>query len=829
MPTTDAKNQAAAKSRTILEYFDGVLTPALASWIEAAVANNTYSEASLYEKFRKGSPLYDGYAWSKGGKSAVLTLDEDIAEQLGIHPSLEVEFLVAARLMREGLPALKDFLQSYAQVFRAEVTQLLDTWLARKPAWVSEEAIVRWAMDKTREGAQFRVHPLEVYLAELPQERLSRLGIRAGLAGARPSVQGSFDVSILGIAVPLDTKVSWSDFVRSLWVARAPSLEESCTEVLQELSRAPRTHLQQAIDEFCEQGLCLQPTEQWLAEVGFEPTEWAQVVSTLLRSHDLARPQEFAKALGRRVEQRRREVALRSCARALPSRISELYPLARSLQRKLTLVVGPTNSGKTYRAVERMKTAQSSLYLGPLRLLALEIRDRLEDEGFPASLVTGELVEEVEGAKATASTIEMLDFDRAVDVVVIDEVQMMADAQRGCAWVQAILGAPAKEVWMLGAPEALETVQALAQYLQEPLEIVRTERLSPLSVDKAPTALGSIPPMSAVVAFSRREVLDLATELKEQHGRKVSVIYGALSPEVRREQAEKFRSGEHDVVVATDAISMGLNLPVRRMYFSTATKWNGVEEEPIPSDLTWQIAGRAGRFGHHDQGHVGALDRHTLNFVQDTLRHRPKGIDEVFRHGPTWPLVSAIASSLSLQSLADILQVFLKEFRLGVDKRFISSIGEEQLDVAALVDRFQLTLREKLTLSNAPIPLIKGEIPDIFSRMVRMLEQRDAMGIGHLAEYHSERASASQLDAEYAVKVLTLYCWMHYRFSEAFPDFEEAKHHIDALNVAISRHLGRAKSRRCRECNTPLRVKHPHPMCDKCFRASRGWASFDYR
>lgn len=829
MPTHEAIVKSAARARPILDYFNGVLTPALASWIEAAVANNTYTEAALFEKFRKSSPAYDGYTWSKDGKTAVLELAEDLAEDLGIHPRVEVEFLMAARLMLEGLPALQAFLESYAQVFRAEVTQLLGVWLADKPRWVSEEAVVRWAMEKTRQGSQYRMHPLEVYLADVSQDKLASLGIRAGLAGARATVHAAFEVELVGIAVPLEAKIGWSDFIRALWVCQVDSLEAATAHVLKELSHAPRVRLQKAVNDFCEQGLSLQPSPQQLAALGFEASEWAQLVASLLRGHDIARPAEFAKMLTRRIEQRKREVALRNCARALPSRISEMYPLARSLKRKLTLVVGPTNSGKTYRAVERMKTADRSLYLGPLRLLALEIRDRLEDEGFPTSLVTGELIEEVEGAKATASTIEMLDFDRAVDVVVIDEVQMMADAQRGCAWVQAIIGAAAKEVWMLGAPEALDAVQALAEYLQEPLEIVRTERLSPLSVDKTPTALGSIPAQSAVVAFSRREVLDLATELKEQHGRKVSVIYGALSPEVRREQAEKFRAGEHDVVVATDAISMGLNLPVQRMYFSTAVKWNGVEEEPIPADLTWQIAGRAGRFGHHDQGHVGALDRHTLHFVQDTLRHRPSPIEQVFRHGPTWPLVSAIAASLGLQSLADILQVFLKEFRLGADKRFISAIGEEQLDVAALVDRYGLTLREKLTLSNAPIPMVKGEIPDVFFRMVRALEQRKPLSFAELSAYHSDRASASQLDAEYAVKVLTLYCWLHYRFPEVFADFEEAKRHIDALNVAISRHLGRAKSRRCRECNTPLRVKHPHPMCDACFRASRGWASFGYQ
>lgn len=123
--------------------------------------------------------------------------------------------------------------------------------------------------------------------------------------------------------------------------------------------------------------------------------------------------------------------------RALPARIADLYPVARGLRRKLVLIVGPTNSGKTHRALERLKDAESGAYLGPLRLLALEVRDRLESEGFPTSLVTGELRElrDTPRARITAATIEMLDFDTPVDVAVIDEVQMLGDAERGSAWV----------------------------------------------------------------------------------------------------------------------------------------------------------------------------------------------------------------------------------------------------------------------------------------------------------------------------------------------------------------------------------------------------------
>jgi ATP-dependent RNA helicase SUPV3L1/SUV3 len=244
----------------------------------------------------------------------------------------------------------------------------------------------------------------------------------------------------------------------------------------------------------------------------------------------------------------------------------------------LTLVIGPTNSGKTHEALERFRNTNSGSYLAPLRLLALEVRDSLTEQGLPVSLVTGELLEIVPDARHCSSTIEMLNFSQQVDMAIIDEVQMIADPQRGSAWLQAVIGAPAKEVWMLGSPEAERTVLSLANYLNEPIEIIHTERLAPLEVSDRTFPLDQIPKQAALIAFSRQDVLSLAGELREKHGRSPAVIYGALSPEVRREQARRFRDGLADCVVATDAIGMGLNLPITTIVFSTSRKYNGVCE-----------------------------------------------------------------------------------------------------------------------------------------------------------------------------------------------------------------------------------------------------------
>src|SRR4051794_27405552 len=136
------------------------------------------------------------------------------------------------------------------------------------------------------------------------------------------------------------------------------------------------------------------------------------------------------------------------------SRFERLFPVARGMGRRLVLVVGPTNSGKTHWALEALRKAPSGLYLAPLRLLALEVSDRLNRDGTPTTLLTGEEEVRVPDARHLASTIEMLDPDRPVDLAVIDEIQMLADPDRGWAWTAALMGVPAGTVYLLGAPEA---------------------------------------------------------------------------------------------------------------------------------------------------------------------------------------------------------------------------------------------------------------------------------------------------------------------------------------------------------------------------------------
>ena len=306
----------------------------------------------------------------------------------------------------------------------------------------------------------------------------------------------------------------------------------------------------------------------------------------------------------------RRAVELRLRVRQnVPETPMEAYPLARTMRRRFVLHVGPTNSGKTHEALRALAAAGSGAYLGPLRLLAYEQFERLNREGCPCSLLTGEEATEVAGARHVASTVEMADYHAPIDVAVIDEAQMIADADRGHNWTAAILGVPAREVHVCCAPHAERVVRQLVELCGDELGVRRHERLVPLRPDRGGFSLpAGVEPGDALVVFSRKAVHAVAAEVAAA-GLRASVIYGALPHDVRHEEARRFDEGETDVVVATDAIGMGMNLPIRRIVFVEQQKYDGHDMRTLRPDEVQQIAGRAGRFGRYEEGLFTALER----------------------------------------------------------------------------------------------------------------------------------------------------------------------------------------------------------------------------
>jgi len=283
----------------------------------------------------------------------------------------------------------------------------------------------------------------------------------------------------------------------------------------------------------------------------------------------------------------------------------EWYPHARLDKRKIIFHAGPTNSGKTYNALQRLKQAKKGMYLAPLRLLAAEIYETLTAEGIYTDLLTGQEKRNVPFSTHRSSTVELASIEEDYDVVVIDEIQMLCDEFRGSAWTRALLGVRCKEIHVCGGAEGIDIVKKICGMCGDDFELHRYERFSDLkvlddSLAKSPTSKGSyenVQPGDCVVAFSKRDIFAIKREIETNTSFKCCVIYGSLPPDVRAEQARRFNdpSSEYEILVASDAIGMGLNLSIKRIIFNSIFKHNGDRIVQLDHSSVKQIAGRAGR------------------------------------------------------------------------------------------------------------------------------------------------------------------------------------------------------------------------------------------
>lgn len=312
--------------------------------------------------------------------------------------------------------------------------------------------------------------------------------------------------------------------------------------------------------------------------------------------------------------------------RLLPRFPQDEYPEVRQQKRMFYLHLGDTNTGKTYQALLRLRRSRSGIYLAPLRILALENYERLNAEGIPCSLLTGEEEADVPGAKHLCCTVEKASLSDQYEVAVIDEVQLLADSQRGDAWTRAILGLPCQEIHLCGALLVKDQLTAMIRDCGDEYEFKAYTRLVPLQMEYAPVRLRDVGQGDALVAFSKAAVLSLSRYLSRL-GIRSSVIYGDLPPEVRHGQYDAFIRGKNPVLVATDAIGMGVNLPIRRLIFTELEKFDGESRRPLTSQEIKQIAGRAGRIGIYEVGYVACLDER-VTLVEEKLGAEDEPIEQ---------------------------------------------------------------------------------------------------------------------------------------------------------------------------------------------------------
>lgn len=482
------------------------------------------------------------------------------------------------------------------------------------------------------------------------------------------------------------------------------------------------------------------------------------------------------------------------------------YPDARAMKRHFILHIGGTNTGKTYAGFQRLKKADTGVYLAPLRLLALEAQEILLEAGVACSLTTGEEEDREEGDTHVAATAEKLDMNRRYDVAVIDECQMISDPERGYAWTRAILGVQAPEVHLCAAPEAKNILLRLIKSCGDTFELMEHQRKTPLICMNRVIDYRDLRPGDALITFSKVGVLSVAEDLRSR-GREPAIIYGALPYATRRKQVEGFLAGDMEYVVSTDAIGMGLNLPIRRVIFMETEKFDGRERRPLKPEEIQQIAGRAGRFGMYDKGYVGAMEN--LSLIRS-------GLESVVP-----PLQTAVVgfSDLVITVNFDLLEV------LEVWSSMPTPAPYVKLDVSryiALISRmrqagFHLTKEQELRAANIPFDETDSELSALFFRFLRLWQDGAAL----------ERPELPEKQSAYTLPELELYCRkldLYFSFSKAFNCpidrdalYDEREKIADEINQILLHNL-KNNIRFCAKCGAALPLHHTGRLCNACFQ-----------
>ncbi len=454
-------------------------------------------------------------------------------------------------------------------------------------------------------------------------------------------------------------------------------------------------------------------------------------------------------------------------------------------ERSFDYFVGPTNSGKTHAAIEILREAESGVYLAPLRLLALEIYERLNELGVPTSLVTGEerIIDPL--AQHTSSTVEMIDLAKSYDVAVIDETQLLEDPQRGWAWTLAIAAVRADRVIMCGSEEGLREARRLMQRLGSTLGVRRFERKGPLRVAQA-IPVSELRRGDAVVAFSRNDVIELQGEIGRR-GFSSAAIYGSLSPLVRRREAERFRSGEAQVLVATDAIGLGLNLPIRRIVFATVEKFDGVEERRLTPQEVRQIAGRAGRYGLHEEGIVTSFEPRAIGLLRRSIeRHEIADTEGPIWISPTDDHLRRLSGIIGTTRIGRLLQFFqervLRDGEYGLRIADLSDTIEIANTLELSEGFLDLPFSVRATYSRAPVNT-RGPALSILSSWGTQHAMRGVVDGSELM--FDGRGRDRLLQYEDRSRIATLYLWLAQRFPDVYTNHAEIAQIRDSIDDDI--------------------------------------------
>ncbi|KAK5683817.1 RNA helicase [Elasticomyces elasticus] len=520
---------------------------------------------------------------------------------------------------------------------------------------------------------------------------------------------------------------------------------------------------------------------------------------------------------------------------------AEWFPATRSLHRTVHLHVGPTNSGKTYHALQQLEKAKTGAYAGPLRLLAHEVYSRMNAKGRACALITGEERRNAIGgthiggeAGLQACTVEMMPLNKTLDVAVIDEIQMIGNAERGWAWTQALMGVKAKEVHLCGEERTVPLVRELCASVGDKLIIHKYERLSPLKVADSSLNgdLKNLRKGDCIVSFSVMGIHALRSQIEKLTNKKVATVYGSLPPETRAQQARLFNDpdNEYDYLVASDAVGMGLNLAIKRIIFEASSKFDGVSRKTLGVADIKQIGGRAGRYRTAQfNAKVGADSLDLASVKGDS----PVEVSATSDTGPEnvglvttleafdFPIIAAAMTAepepirtAGLFPPASVLERFSSYFPPGtpfsyilmrlhelsqVHSRFHLCGLREQIWIADLIEPVQgLTISDRNVICSAPASKSEDMFRTLLPAYAKCIATQTGGGILEIPELPLEtleaEVSASRdylRSLERLHKGVVTYLWLSYRFAGIFTTRALAHHVKGLVEGRIEEVLGR--------------------------------------
>ncbi|GIX62523.1 ATP-dependent RNA helicase [Babesia caballi] len=479
----------------------------------------------------------------------------------------------------------------------------------------------------------------------------------------------------------------------------------------------------------------------------------------------------------------------------------------RPFRRRIVAHLGPPNSGKTHEAYERLREAGSGAYCSPLRLLAWEMHQRLCDAGVKCALLTGQESRSSGADTHLACTVEMTPVQRDFDCAVIDEMQMVGDASRGYAWTRAFLGLRARELHICGSRSCYALAKSLASLAGDSLEVTEHARLGNVSILPEPVSLEQLQPGDCVVCFSRSTALHLVHDIerscfknKGDRPPSTAVVYGSLPPETRNEQITDFNARRKQILVASDAIGMGVNVRIKRIIFHTIAKFDGTKRRPLTAAEVQQIAGRAGRYASDcGAGYVGCMRDEDLGYLRRMLRQQQEQLERAVV-APAPQTIAAFADTLQSAtdppaSLADALQIYRCMASAGgafeiFDVRALVTVaralGRVDLPNRVLVEylfvplgsqpALQLVLRS-FAVSHAVLNSVK----------IRNVLHQDALQL--LDQGRPDGPRGRQRDSlkrlEMLYQILDAYVWLWHKFPEVYVD----RHAVEAARGAVAKSL----------------------------------------